>query len=729
MLQWNGSFGNQVATKTTATLKNNVDDRGVEGEPFPAIEVTDPGGGFSLGSEPFSYPNYLEQTVATFSNQTDIFLGDHTLTVGTHNEFYAIDNRFAIFGPGSYDFDNVDDFAETVCHYAEQNQGQYGIDGPGPICQAQYPNPEPQTGFFIRQYSLLDDDPSTPNEFEAPASDQTSLRSDFNSVKLGFYVQDQWQVMDRLRLTFGLRADMPKILDEPQKHPTANSETIPSIQDAGYDLKGARAGQMPDWQVFWAPRAGFNYSFNEERTSQLRGGVGVYTSRLPFVWPGGAFLNDGMSGDVLVGFGSDAPLRRPTPEDGLTRPDEFGTPVSDIRPTGNLFLFSEDFSYPRVLRSSLAYDQELPFGLIGTLEGQYTSKLQTIVAQNVNLKQANATLDGPDNRPIWRSGQYEDGSITIDDRYGDIFLLRNRSEEPGYSYNMTARIQKQPVEVTDGGTIRGSASYTYGDSRSLNDYGDTVGSNWDSNEHVQGTNNLTLGRSDYALGHRVQFSMAYRQEITDNIASNLSLYYSGTSGRPFSYTIGGGANEDMIGDGGGSPLFYVPEDVSNLEFEPIRNQDDQVIRTEQEQREDLRRFIENTESLSESRGDYVTRNGDRAPYEGVVDLKFSLDIGGELVGRNQTLTLNANVFNFSSLLGDIFGTDWGYRYQNVGAFSPVNFVEFRDADNGDLTPVYQSNLGTGDDVTRSKEELFDLETTGTTYSSLYQVQLGLKYTF
>lgn len=744
MLQWNGSFGNRVATQTTATFKNNVDDRGVEEEPFPSITVEDPGGGFSLGSEPFSYPNYLEQTVGTFTNETDVFLGDHTLTVGTHNEFYAIDNRFAIFGPGNYSFDNVGDFAETVCHYAQQNQGQYGIEGPGRICQEQYADPQPQTSFYLRQYSLLDDDPSTP-AFESDASDDTNLRSEFNAVKLGLFAQDEWAVTDRLRLTFGLRADLPKILDDPRAHPTANSETLPSIQDAGYDLEGARVGEMPDWQVFWAPRAGANFALNEERTAQLRGGAGVYTSRLPFVWPGGAYLNDGMSADFLAGGdfgflpGQTPPLRRP--ENGLTRPGGnykfFGgsdVPVEEIRPTGNLIIFAENFSYPRVLRTSLAYDQELPFGLIGTLEGQYSSQLQTMVVQNVNLKKSNETLDGPDGRPIWVPSQYEDETITVDDRYGEVLLVKNRGE--GYSYNLTGRLQKEPFQVTDGGTVRASASYTYGDSRSLNDYGDTVGSNWDDNEHVQGTNNLNLGRSDYSLGHRIQAKMAYRQEFTDNIASNLSLYYSGTSGRPFSYTIGGGANDEMVGDQGGAPLFYVPEDVSNLELAPITDQDGNVLRTPGEQRADLRRFINNTESLSDSRGDYVTRNGDRTPFEGVVDLQFSVDFSGELVGQSQRLSVSANVFNFSSLLGDLFGTDWGHRYQipqspaGSGTYSPVSFSRFENPEAGNYTPVYQSNLGTAEgDITRSKEDFFEYVTTGTTYSSLYQIQLSMEYTF
>lgn len=755
MLQWSGSFGGNVSSKTTATFKNVVDDRDVQGDPFPSITVDDgPGAGFSLGSEPFSRPNYLEQTVATLSNQTDIFFGDHTVTVGTHNEFYGIDNRFAIFGPGLYTFDSVGDFAETVCHYAQTNQGSFGINGPGPICQAQYPNPEPQTAFYIRQYSLLDDNPETP-EFESLANDDTNLRSEFNSVKLGFYAQDQWQITDLFRLTFGLRADIPKILDDPQKAGDANSGTLygtdlgssdfegPPVNEF-YDLKGARAGQMPDWRAFWSPRAGFNYAFDEDRTTQIRGGTGVYTSRLPFVWPGGAFLNDGVSGDVAVGLGFAGPLPLRRPQNGLTKFDEagifgggaFGAPppesVDELLPTGNLFIFREDFSYPRVWRTSLAFDRELPFGLVGTLEGQYTDQLQDIVVRNVNLKQPNGNLDGPDDRPIYQASEYSDGELTIDGRYGDIFLLDNTTR--GYSYELTARLQKQPTQVWGGGTVRSRASYTYGDARSLNTYGgDTVGSLWDDNEHASTTNNLTLGRSEFALGHQVKLSLGYRQEVTDNVATNLSLFYSGSSGRPFSYTIGNEAAENMIGDEGGPPLFYVPQDVSSDQFrlDPIEDDDGNVVRSVDEQRQDLAQFIQNVDYLNETRGDYTERNGDRTPWEGIVDLQFSVDFTGELVGRNQRLTLNASIYNFSSLLGDAFGTDWGYRYAAAGSFNVVDFSRFEDPDgDGNPTPVYQSALGVSEDnIVQDKEDIFNLRTTGTTYSSLYQIQLGLKYTF
>ena len=758
MLQYTGSFGNRVSTKIIASFKNVVDDRGVQGEPFPSISVDDAGGGFSLGSEPFSLINYLEQSVATLTNRTDIYLGDHTLTVGTENQFYDISNTFALFSPGVYNFNNVSDFAETVCHYAEQNQGQYGIQGPGPICQDQYPDPEPQTDSYLRQYSLVDDPPTEPK-----ANDDTNLGSFFQAAQLGFYVQDKWNVTDRLRTTFGVRVDVPRIFDDPRKADDANSGTLygtdlgssefdgPPVGEF-HDLKGARAGEVPSWRVFPSPRFGFNLALNEERTSQLRGGSGVFTSRLPFVWPGSLFLNNGVSSDFAFGLGFAGPLPLRRPENGLTKfesntgifgPGAFGGPgadsVDDLVPAGNLELMSEDFSYPRVLRTTLGYDQSLPFGIIATLEGQYTNTLQDVIVRNVNLQPPNETLDGPDQRPIYAYGvdgdELDPDAPLIDDRYGNILLIQNTQK--GYSYNLTARLQKEPTRIVEGGTVRSRVSYSYGESRSLNVYGgDTPGSLWDDNAHVEGTNNLTLGRSPFSSGHRIQASVDYRQEITSNVAATVSLYYSGTSGRPFSYTISDAADA-MIGDDGGSPLLYVPEDASALEFADITDGNGTVLRSAQQQQQDVERFISNTEYLSENRGDYVDRNGDRTPFEGVIDLKTSFEISGPLLaGRQQSLAINMDIFNFSALLGSLsekaglgFGEDWGERYSFVGQYSVLDFQGFEDAGNGNFTPIYQSNLGVSEDsIVRSKEGIFEANTSGT-YSSLYQVQLGIEYTF
>ncbi|PSQ94116.1 MAG: hypothetical protein BRD30_00590, partial [Bacteroidetes bacterium QH_2_63_10] len=431
-------------------------------------------------------------------------------------------------------------------------------------------------------------------------------------------------------------------------------------------------------------------------------------------------------GDFSFLPGQAPPLRRP--ENGLTRVEgdykffgESNVPVDEIRPTGDLHLFRDDFSYPRVLRTSLAYDQSLPSGFIATLEGQWSPSTPTATPTPTPTPTPTASPT-PTPSPTRTAGTADEPSLAAG------------GGRPRCTYNVTARLRKQTTEVWDGGSIRGNISYSYGDARSLNTYnGDTAGSLWADNAHVEGTNNLTLGRSPFSQGHRVQSTVGFQQELTGNVSANLSLYYSGTSGRPFSYTIDSDP-EEFPGDDGGPALMYIPEEVSDLRLTPIMDGNGNVARSVQQQRQDLQRFIDNVDYLSENRGSYAERNGDRTPFEGVIDLKFSLDFGGELLGRTQRLSLMADVFNFSSLLGEIFGTDWGLRYLQAGGGDPptidvLRFDSFEDPDgDGNPTPVYQSDLGS-ENVDRNKEDLFNVRSGTQTYSSLYQVQLGIKYTF
>jgi hypothetical protein len=39
---------------------------------------------------------------------------------------------------------------------------------------------------------------------------------------------------------------------------------------------------------------------NGDRVTQFRGGLGIFTSRLPLVWPGGAYNNNGVSQVQLI---------------------------------------------------------------------------------------------------------------------------------------------------------------------------------------------------------------------------------------------------------------------------------------------------------------------------------------------------------------------------------------------------------------------------------------------
>ncbi|MEZ4701679.1 MAG: TonB-dependent receptor, partial [Rhodothermales bacterium] len=87
-MELNSLFGTRVANKLLLGYTRVKDDRGVAGRPFPSVSITDGAGSISLGPEPFSTANLLEQDIFTITNNLNLFSGRHTFTLGTHNEFY-----------------------------------------------------------------------------------------------------------------------------------------------------------------------------------------------------------------------------------------------------------------------------------------------------------------------------------------------------------------------------------------------------------------------------------------------------------------------------------------------------------------------------------------------------------------------------------------------------------------------------------------------------------------
>ncbi len=772
-LEVNSTFGNDYANKLILSYKNVEDDRDTNlSQPFPTIDIFDGGADISLGGEPFSTVNFLKQEVFTLTNDFNFFLGDHTVTVGTHNELYDLTNRFVPFNYGWYQFsdflagDNgtsMDEFAQTVCAAT----GSEGVPGSEFFDCSQYPN-EPATSLFARAFSLQDNTPGS-GQFEEVVGDNTSAEGAFRALNTSLYVQDEWTVSDRLTVTGGLRVDIPVYLDDPayanQDNPAVPDDaspqlnprntTIPAIKDY-YSMNGARPGDTPDPVLHWAPRFGFNFDVFGDDQTQLRGGTGVFTSRQPFVWPGGMYLNNGTNTGSVDFIVDDVPFR-PNPENGLTVADVSDRSPTDLIPSGRLEMFEENYFNPRFWRTSIGVDQELPGGIVGTFEAQYSNTLKNVLVTNVNLRPANETLNGPDNRPIWVPEEYgpgnsqftQAGDQRIDTRYSNIHRVGNTSR--GYSYNVTARLRKTfEGIVTENSGLRTDVSYTYGESYSVNDgLSSQINSLWDGVEHVDGANSLDLARSDFSPGHRVLGRFSYRQQLGDRFALTTTLIYDGQSGRPFSYVIGG--SENMVQERGeANSLFYVPRTASSLEFSDIDQTAGPTITAEQ-QAAALDQFIRRNDYLSRKRGEYTSRNADRSPWEGVVDLNLRLEIFQELLGRRQSVELTANVFNFSSLLGDVFGTDWGERYAGL---NQVNLTSFNGFENPpgenpeegnpagmNLTPVYtaqgviDSAVDTnGDGVadrirTLDQDEIFDEIRTGSTYSSQWQMKFGVRYNF
>jgi len=652
----------QMSNDLTIGYTSVRDDRDPFGDNFPAIRIYDGDGTIYLGSEPYSTANQLDQDVLTLTDNFTINKGKHIITIGTSNELSSTYNLFMRKNFGEFRYDNLDDFINN--------------------------NPAYQ---YERGYSLLPGDIT---------GDGAKAAAEFKMLQLGLYAQDEIHVTDNLKITAGVRFDMPMFLDKPKEDEHFNDVTAPMIEAAGYDLEGAKAGEMPKMQILISPRVGFNWDVQGDQELQVRGGVGIFTSRLPLVWPGGSFTNNGVTiGGVYhrSSWGDDIYFN-PDWNNQYTVEDFGGT---DAPYGGQVDLFAEDFKFPQMFRANLAVDKKLPWDMIGTVEGIYSKTINNVLYYNVNLEQSTQNLTGsPDDRPVFSGDE-------IDGDYTRVILGTNTSE--GYSYNLTAQLQKP----FDNG-LTASIAYTYGRSKAVNDGTSSQNSSqWRYMENVNGLNDLDLSYSDFDLKSRVTGYVSYSKEFLKHLKTTVSIFYNGQTGMPYSYVYYG----DINGDGERTnSLIYVPSNVSEINLVDIGNPGDADYVSAAQQWADLEKFINDDDYLKDRKGKYAERNAARTPFEHVFDLKFSQDIFTDIGSRQQKISFTLDIFNFTNLLNK----DWGRKYYvGNGARTLVDFEGF-EADG--TTPQFTF------EKPEDKMDIYTPDDSGVS-SSRWQMRFGIRYTF
>ncbi|MCD6347922.1 MAG: TonB-dependent receptor [Bacteroidales bacterium] len=662
----NGVYFPSKTNSTTLELKSNFegmsndliavfttvrDDRDPMGSEFPAVRIYDGDGTIYFGSEPYSTANGLNQNVFSVTDNFSIYKGKHTITFGTSNEFAGVYNLFMRKNFGEYRFYSMQDF---------------------------YDNKPAQ---YERGYSLVDN----------LTGDGSAAAADFNMLQLGLYVQDEYQVTDDLKLTFGIRADMPIFMTSPNEDEDFNSTTIPMLEAAGWDMMGAKAGQMPKSQVMFSPRLGFNWDVSGDENTQLRGGIGIFTSRLPLVWPGGSYTNNGLTiGGVYVksSWGYDIVFSGDW-QDQYTNTD-FG--MEDAIPSGQMDLFTSNFKFPQMFRANLGLDQKLAWGMIGTVEGIFTKTINNMNYYNMNVSpNAEFNLTGADTRPYFSSDK-------IDPTYTRIMVGANTSE--GYAYNFTAVLEKP----FDNG-LTANVAYSFGRSMAVNDGTSSQNSSqWRYMEQVNGLNNLPLSYSDFDQGHRIIAFLSYRKEYFNHAATRISVFYNGNSGYRFSYVYNDYGDLSGHGENSGN-LIYVPASSSDMVFA------DDATATEQWTA--LNDYIENDPYLSAHRGEYAERNGARTPFRNTIDMKIAQDIFVQAGETRHKLQLTLDVFN----LGNMINPDWGRRwYVANDAFRLIKFKGF--AADG-TTPTFEF---------KAPKNTWSADDSGLR-SSRWMAQVGVRYSF
>jgi outer membrane receptor for ferrienterochelin and colicin len=678
-LELNSRFGSNMSNNLIIGYTSVNDDRDPLGDPFPFVIIFDEAGGsINFGSEQFSTANVLEQKIFTITDNFKLYKGKHTFTFGTHNEFYDIRNVFLAWNFGEYEFDSLEDF---------YNASPVGTNTPI----------GPSTGLgrasdYTRIYSLVDD----------IAGDNTAAAAEFGAMQLGFYAQDEISINDKFTLTAGLRLDIPILTDDPEEAPRFNDEVLPRLFSAYPEFDGnVEAGKAPDGQLMISPRVGFNYEVNEKGT--LRGGIGIFTSRIPFVWPGAMYNTNGLTSTFIGGFAIPDIVFRPDVQDQYT----YDSPTV---PSGDMNLFTNDFKYPQVLRGNLGYDSEIGDGWNTSLEVSYTKTLNNVRYTNLNTSaQIEGRLTGSgDDRPIFVNSEIDDDDFTA------VYLASNTDQ--GYAINVTGSVNKEIVK-----NLNFSLAYTFGDSYALFEGTSSQNSSqWRGAVSVNGRNDASYGRSDFALGSRVITSIDYKAIWTENVSTTFSIFYNGQSGLPMSYVIGGSSAARNLNNERGSTsrwrsLVYVPADQNDINLIDIVDGDGNVTSSAAQQWANLDAFIEDDKHLSDRRGKYAEKNGGRAPWVNMIDIAIRQDFGADLGGNDHRFQISLDIFNVANLLNK----NWGTRYNIPGDFNNYELLNFEGFEADGTTPQYTyRETSTGTDT----YDISDL-------TSRWRARLGFRYIF
>lgn len=685
-----GEYFPSVTNSTALELKSNWDkssndlilgftavrdNRSPLGDKFPTVKIRDGSGTISFGSEPYSTANQLDQNIFSLTDNFSIYKGAHTITVGANFEYAHAYNLFIRQNFGQYTFNSMSDFMSTFTA--------------NPVSAYQ----------FDHSYSLVDD----------ITGDGSAAAAKFNSINLGLYAQDEWWAAENFKLTFGLRINMPIWPTTPREATNFNDSVVPKLQakydpvsGGYYDLKNARSGQMPKIQFMFDPRVGFNWDVLKDKTLQIRGGVGIFTSRLPLVWPGGAYTNNGMT----IG-GISYRHTTATDKDIFFNPSWNGQPtygtfygIPDPIPQGEINIFTENFKYPQVARANIGVDKTLFWGIVGTLEFIYTKNLNNIIYYNYNVAPATKQMTGgPDNRYIY-------GTSTNIRNYSYIMVADNTNK--GHSWNFTAQLTKPYSKG-----FQGSVAYSYGQSWSLNDaLSSQNSSQWRYVANVNGRNHLELSRSNFDMGHRIMAFVGYKKEYAKHFATGLSIFYDGVSGKPYSFVY---ANSRVINgeDGNDYALIWIPKDRSEINLVDIKDKNGVVTKTADQQWADLDAFISGNTYLKNNRGGYAERNGARLPFESYLDLRLLQDFYLNFGKTRHTLEITLDIFNVLNLLNK----DWGvHRYVTNDSYKLVT-VDKLQADGTTPQFTYRG--------TSSQEQVQNVSS----LESRWRMQIGIRYIF
>jgi len=566
----NSNFSEGKTTNKLQVGLTHFDDwRDPFSAPSPVININKDGQRYIIaGHEPFSINNRLDQKVFQFNDNLTHYFGNHTATIGLSFEKFQFDNSFNLVGYGFDVFggwNSVGDFLTdatngTIASKLAYAQSQYNAD----------------------KWALVET----------------------NLGQMAFYLQDEWAVNNDINLTFGLRVDKPLYFDTQQKVQNQidkadwYSESIPYYDENANPVKLSSL-ELPSRDFLISPRFGFNWDVKGDKSLQLRGGTGIFSGRLPFVW--------------------------------------IGNQVANV----NAYYYTStanNFKFPQVWKSSIGLDYKFENGLITSFDGSYSKDVNGMMVRNYSLKKPSGSLVGVDNRPI-----YLDADHNLVQPWGQrmmSYIFTNTNV--GYSYNFTFKAQK-----TWENNMNATFAYNYMESKDASSIEAEITSDaYDRNPVVGNVNQAIASNSLYGDKHRI-VGLLSKKWTYGNEKWNTSIagVYEYAQGGRFSYTYAG----DINGDGSNlNDLIYIPTDA-NIDAMAFNTSGSS---SEAAQRTALKVFISQDEYLKSRRGTYAGKYDILSPWRGNWDMKFTQSYN---LSATKRIQLDVNFLN----IGNLLNKDWG----------------------------------------------------------------------
>jgi len=591
--------------------------------PFPTLEVGEAGTQYTtVGHEPFSIHNILSQDVLQLTNNVSLYRGSHTFDVGLNFESFSFFNSFNIFRNGFF-----------IGQMTGSTQG------------------------FIDQIT-----PGNPAFIDYNASIGTGpyKGENIHVGQFSVYAQDNILMSPRFNLTAGVRADFPMYFTDPVDNPYSRSLTA---RDETGATEIVDQSVLPGTSPMFSPRVGFNWNASGDRRTQVRGGTGVFTGRVPFVWIGNVLSNPGFNGNIYPGAGA-AQVPQGSPGDS-----------SILQQSFDLNAVVEDFRWPQVWTTDIAIDRQLPWNLLGTLEVIYGKDLNAVFMRNADLTPSGATVGGPDGRPYYGSCAAvfagacpsTTGSELNPDGAG-IYVLDNVNE--GSSLNVSIQMRRN-----FGQNASLMLAYNYLDAQNSLKSTEIASVLW-QNQPISGDpNNPGLSASEFGQKHRIIGAFTYSFRLLGNNRTQVGLVaefgqgnrFTAAGGNRYSFIYSG----DVNGDGqAGNDLIYVPATQADIALAPCPTGCG-ANTTPAQQWAALDAFINQDSYLSGNRGRIAERMGALNPWYNTFDLRILQDLQLASGANRHGLQLSLDFLN----VGNLISSSWGVRQvANPSATSPLRLV-------------------------------------------------------